>query len=269
MTGSVALADSDLRAIIRLLDDARQDEPGEVVPWALLERLADLIACEGVQFAEIDWANETSGAHQYLVPGGERGADPPGKTDEIVEYFLHCRDFLPCADPPGAGGYRHPARWSDFYSDRQLRNTRAYQCYFQPVRTCLFVQLPAPPGRARRVLFMSTSTRDYTDRDVMLLELLRPHLHEIVLDAERRRSGIPKLTAREWEILQLVGEGLSNQVIAQRLHIAAGTVRKHLDNILDRLGVHSRTEATALALPHRPAPHPRPSLAVVRSSRSS
>jgi DNA-binding CsgD family transcriptional regulator len=252
MSGSVALAESDLRAVIGLIDDAGRDEPGDVVPWALLDDLDQLIRSEGVQVCELDWVHESLIAHQYLVPGGERGVDPPGQDEDTAQYFEHCRGFLPCTDPLRPGAYQHPVRWSDFYSDRQLRDSEAYQCFFQPVRTCLSVGLPSPPGRTRRVLFMSTSTRDFTDRDVMLLRLLRPHLNEIFLDAERRRSGVPRLTAREWEILQLAGEGLSNHAIGQRLFISGATVRKHIEHILEHLSVHSRTEAAAIALPHRP-----------------
>ena len=86
----------------------------------------------------------------------------------------------------------------------------------------------------------------------MLLTLLRPHLHEIYLDAERRRNGTPKLTAREWEILQLAGEGLTNAAIGTQLFISPATVRKHMEHIFETLGVHTRTEAAAIALPHRP-----------------
>jgi len=102
------------------------------------------------------------------------------------------------------------------------------------------------------VRFVRQSFTHFTDRDVMLLSLLRPHLHEIYLDAERRRNGVPKLTAREWEILQLAGEGLPNAAIGQRLFICPGTVRQHMEHIFDTLGVHHRAEAAAVALPHRP-----------------
>ena len=88
--------------------------------------------------------------------------------------------------------------------------------------------------------------------DVMLLSVLRPHLHEIFLDAERRRSGVPRLTAREWEILSLAGEGLRNTAIAQRLFISPATVSKHLEHIFDHIGVRSRSQAAAIALPHHP-----------------
>jgi DNA-binding NarL/FixJ family response regulator len=51
------------------------------------------------------------------------------------------------------------------------------------------------------------------------------------------------LTSRECEILQLVGQGLSNQQIARRLFIALSTVKNHMHNILEKLGVHRRTDA--------------------------
>jgi DNA-binding CsgD family transcriptional regulator len=256
MTTSITLPDSDLRALVRLLDNARHDDPGEVIPWALLEDLNQLIKADSVQLADLDWVNERCVAQQYLE-SEERGVFIDLSCEDTAAYFHHCRDFAPCGDPMRPDDYIHATRWSDFYSDRELRSTEAYQCYFKGgVRTCVGVRLPSPPGRARRVLFMRESTLDFTDRDVMVLSLLRPHLHEIFLDAERRRSGVPQLTAREWEILHLVGQGLPNRAIGQRLFISPATVRKHMEHIFERLGVRSRTEAAAIALPHRPGPTP-------------
>jgi DNA-binding NarL/FixJ family response regulator len=56
------------------------------------------------------------------------------------------------------------------------------------------------------------------------------------------------LTQRECEILVLLVEGLNNTQIAGRLTISPSTVKTHVSNILSKLGVSSRTEATALAL---------------------
>jgi DNA-binding NarL/FixJ family response regulator len=64
----------------------------------------------------------------------------------------------------------------------------------------------------------------------------------LLLD-ERRR--LPPLTAREREILDLVAEGRTNAQIAERLWLSPGTVRKHLDNVYAKLGVHTRTAAAA------------------------
>jgi DNA-binding CsgD family transcriptional regulator len=59
------------------------------------------------------------------------------------------------------------------------------------------------------------------------------------------KGSTPRLTAREREILDLVAEGRTNSEIAERLWLSSGTVRKHLDNVYAKLGVHTRTAAAA------------------------
>ena len=53
------------------------------------------------------------------------------------------------------------------------------------------------------------------------------------------------LTRREHEVVMLVAEGLTNTQIAERLWISPGTVRRHLQNVFGKLGVHTRTAAVA------------------------
>jgi DNA-binding CsgD family transcriptional regulator len=65
--------------------------------------------------------------------------------------------------------------------------------------------------------------------------------------AEGAERGAPPLTAREREILRCVATGLQNKEIAQRLNISLATVRNHIHNILEKLGVHSKLEAVSLA----------------------
>jgi LuxR family maltose regulon positive regulatory protein len=58
---------------------------------------------------------------------------------------------------------------------------------------------------------------------------------------------VEPLSARELEVLHLVAAGLSNREIAERLVVAIGTVKKHLNNMYGKLGVNSRTQAMARA----------------------
>jgi len=66
----------------------------------------------------------------------------------------------------------------------------------------------------------------------------------------RSQAGAPEvdlLTRRETEILGLMSEGMVNRVIADRLNVSVDTVRTHVQNILGKLGAHSRLEAVAEA----------------------
>jgi DNA-binding NarL/FixJ family response regulator len=54
-----------------------------------------------------------------------------------------------------------------------------------------------------------------------------------------------ELTPREQEILELIGEGLTNQQIAEELVIEVGTVQNHVHSILQNLDANSRREAAA------------------------
>ena len=251
---TTTLPDTDLHALFTLLEDARRDDPGEVIPWALLDGLARLIRADSVQWTETDWVLECLVERQE-TNGGERDEILRFmKNDETATFFRACRNFRACTDPRLMAPTRRATQISDFYTDREFLNTEAWAEFFQtgPVRSILNVRLPSLPGHARRVVFMRSTFTHFTDREVMLLTLARPHLHEIYLDAKRRRQGVPKLTAREWEILHLAGEGLPNAAIARRLFIAPATVRKHMEHVFDSLGVRSRTEAAAIALPHSP-----------------
>jgi DNA-binding NarL/FixJ family response regulator len=65
-----------------------------------------------------------------------------------------------------------------------------------------------------------------------------------------RSASVEPLTARELEVLRLIGEGLGNKGIAQRLRISEHTVKFHVGAIMAKLGAASRTEAVTIAARH-------------------
>lgn len=78
------------------------------------------------------------------------------------------------------------------------------------------------------------------------------HVAKAAAFAARQASGgkgelLEPLTGRELEVLHWVSEGLTNQEIAARLVISAGTVKVHTNNIYAKLGVNSRTAAVSKA----------------------
>ncbi len=76
-----------------------------------------------------------------------------------------------------------------------------------------------------------------------LFSALRDLLRHHGTAAPRR----PELTGRELEVLTLVGEGKTSREIAEQLYISENTVRNHVRNILDKLGLKSRFEAVTWA----------------------
>ncbi|NJP82646.1 response regulator [Streptomyces telluris] len=65
--------------------------------------------------------------------------------------------------------------------------------------------------------------------------------------AAAARARIAGLTAREREVLALLGEGLSNAGIGRRLHLVEGTVKGYVSAVLDRLGAGNRVQAAIVA----------------------
>ncbi|MEU6548824.1 response regulator transcription factor [Streptomyces sp. NPDC046915] len=66
-------------------------------------------------------------------------------------------------------------------------------------------------------------------------------------DPEPEPDALPGLTEREREILALIGEGLTNRQIGQRLYLAEKTVKNHISRLLAKLGVERRVQAAVIA----------------------
>jgi ATP/maltotriose-dependent transcriptional regulator MalT len=66
-----------------------------------------------------------------------------------------------------------------------------------------------------------------------------------------KAPGSGGLTAREVEVLRLVAKGMPNRVVAEQLGLRDKTIARHLSNIFTKLGLQSRTAATAYAYEHR------------------
>lgn len=77
-----------------------------------------------------------------------------------------------------------------------------------------------------------------------LLDVLSQLLRHQNFTASRK----PVLTGREIEVLQHVAQGMTSREIGHDLYISENTVKNHIRNILDKLGLHSRNEAVLYAI---------------------
>jgi DNA-binding CsgD family transcriptional regulator len=257
MASRHAPGDGDLRALLDLLAAAREGPPGEGMPWAGAGGARALIGCDVASFNEM-----APDRGEVRLDQGTDGVERQVASDapeELEVFFRYYPGFRPCAYPLDSGDLTSVVKWSDFYTRRELLATPLHREYLAPSEHSIFVCVPgAGPGRIRRLLLWRDTAPDFTERDRMLLALVRPHLQEVWLDAERRRHGVPRLSEREWQVLELAGRGHSNADIARILVLSTGTVRKHMEHVFDRLGVRNRRAAAALALPHRPLRRDRP-----------
>jgi DNA-binding NarL/FixJ family response regulator len=123
-------------------------------------------------------------------------------------------------------------------------------------------QLEAPYEAARVRVLIAKACRVLGDEETAALELdaarsafaqlrAKPDLARVDALAKSGSEREHGLTKRELEVLRLVAAGRSNKAIARDLALSNRTVDRHLSNIFDKLGVSSRSAATAYAYRHR------------------
>jgi DNA-binding CsgD family transcriptional regulator len=154
------------------------------------------------------------------------------------------------AVPPQPRFMFRPTRVSDVFTCRQQRARGLWwhvERHFGADVVSLWLPAPAE-GVLRRINLSSEKRGGIRDRDVRILELLTPHLVQLYRRAAVRRGArthADGLTPREYEIMSHVGSGKTNKEIARILWLSPNTVRKHLENVFEKLGVSNRTAAAS------------------------
>jgi DNA-binding CsgD family transcriptional regulator len=138
------------------------------------------------------------------------------------------------------------------------------QAALRSLRTAwqVWEELDAPYEGARVRLLVGLACRALGDEDGAALELdaaraafdavgAEPDVRRVdSLSGRTEKNGDHGLSARELEVLRLLASGRTNRAIAAELVVSEHTVARHIQNIFRKLGVSSRTAATAFAFEH-------------------
>jgi len=237
------ISERDTAALLELVHDGATDVSREPFPSRVLLALSRLIpsdACVGYQ--EADVAGRFRVVDQVEVVG-----EQPSPATEAAFDTLGWQNPMHCRLHAHDNGV---LRLSDFLMRRQRRTLEYDEVVWRPhgIDDSLRLWLPAEQGRSRSI-YLERSGKNYTNRELILLSLLRPHLVRMRANAEsRRRFGPHKgMTPREAEVLGLISRGKTNREIATVLFISPHTVRKHIENIFEKLEVRTRTAAALYA----------------------
>jgi DNA-binding CsgD family transcriptional regulator len=243
------LSGSDYRGILEFLHSAGEVDGTDPFPEQVLARLRELVPCDTVSYGDFDTDFACEG-HVWRTGVRYEGEPRAPVTPAIIE--AHARLAYQYPYRPWSAEARHPLRWSDLLTRRAWH---ALDLYWEVCRPLdgeheLDLWLATPEGIAGGFGFDSFE-RDFSERDKLVLDTLRPHLIQLWRNATARRresKSLALLTRREREILLWVARGKSNREIAAVLYLAPGTIRKHLDNVYDKLGVSNRAGAVGRAV---------------------
>jgi DNA-binding CsgD family transcriptional regulator len=251
------LSDDDVRRAFGFLHAAAEVDGPDAFTTPVLEAFWELIpsdagaACNTfagedpatdperrtvLSFAEVD-ADWCIGIRRYW----------DDELDEVCRMHVEREEAV----PPVPAYLGRAVRLSDVLTRREQRRRELWASVERAlgIEDTLVLWLPAPDeGLFRRISFGAEKRGGISDRDVHLLELLTPHLLQLHRRAAVRRASAAwpgGLTSREREVLRLVAQGQTNREVARSLWISPHTVRSHLENVFEKLGVTNRAAAVA------------------------
>ncbi len=276
------LRQRDWLALYEAILEINSAENLAVLPARILAAGGRLVPCDTATLqddrgglGEIPWQLVDEGAKPAQSgEGWRRGvrAMTPWETD-----FSEMRaPFFACSGErhPHTAHYRETGdstarRLSDVMPTAQLQRTRFFNEISRPIRINwqLTFYEPLPQG-GTLMLAACRKRTDFSDRDVLLFDLLRPHaagawrrmigherlrrLREVnpvaLANVDRAALRTLGLTAREAEVLIWLAQGKTNAEIGIILGMGLATVKTHLLHIFAKLGCETRTAAARTAL---------------------
>lgn len=223
----MSLGASSLRAI-------RAEPPEASYLVSVFSRTADAMAAIDLDGFLVGWNAAAEGLFGYSEE------DVIGRPcNEVMGFQDRCGNAVCDAEcalhgaPSGEGSWVVPTR-------EVLARTESGRRLWLSLTTVL---VPPEPGERCSRIHLMREVGVTPELELAIIErLAQPKRGEV--DA----AVIDQLTLRERDVLRLLAEGLGTQELAERLFVSSTTARNHVQHILNKLDVHSRLEAVALAL---------------------
>ena len=257
------LRERDLEASLSYLRELYAQRDPDSFRRYFLKTIASVVPSELTTYNEMDLRSSKNVFWEW---------EPiPSDFVELTEAFAVYMHENPCVEYYRRTGDGRATKISDFLTQRELRKLGYYNEYLRKVglQHRMSIVLPESPHSVI-ALALGRSGKDFSERDRLKLDLLRPHLTQAydnaaalarirqlelahpnpMKDTLLSRESLERLglTDREAEILLGIAQGKTNKQIATSLYVSPLTVKTHLQHVYRKLGVESRTEALARAL---------------------
>jgi DNA-binding CsgD family transcriptional regulator len=242
------LGAADLEAVLSLLEEAQTVEGPVPFTREVLDRLKGVVGCMYATYEETDQAART--VRRYVTCSAESDWIPDSPASDRWD----CPRTLQLLRYRAADGKPFTVLANAF--SRRQRTSTKFNGNYRDYGVADELQLDLDPTRRWFASLNLSDEHDFGPREKRMAELLRPHLAGLYRSAVLRRQlhartatfdrdAVSQLTPRERDVMACVAKGLSNTETARALVIEVSTVRKHLENVYEKLGVRSRTAALA------------------------
>jgi DNA-binding CsgD family transcriptional regulator len=245
----------EVRAIVDIAHEAAwvaRTEPRRFAEWSL-SAVASLVPSDSVWQLEFEAGSSLTPASRlrHVTADDKRIGDLRNGGEGREAWARLIREHPLRRERVGRPLDFRTLRNSDFSTQKQFRSLETYDIFFRPFGLHYVATVGYRSPRGAVHLVCARSRVDFTPRELLLLDVVGAVLGPASSDpapAPQRSPAELGLTTREAEVMEQVARGRSNSVIGAELGIAAGTVKKHLDNVFAKLGVRNRIQATRVWL---------------------
>jgi DNA-binding CsgD family transcriptional regulator len=203
-----SLSERDAAALLEVVAELdRLDDPLPFPP-RFLRLLAQLVGTGESNYCELDRRNERLVSDTWWCNGKE---SVDGPSDEAGNPYWRLRDSHPvCSYRERTGDWTTAHTVSEFATQRAFRRTAMWDELYRLEGINYWLDIGLPPREGvTRVFIFTHGTRDFGDRERLLLQLLEPHLERRAAEVEARAGAVEALAT-----VEDAGEGVHDVVLA-------------------------------------------------------